>query len=232
VLISNGVGITPMICMAKAITCLNPEREVYFIHGTRSGDYHAFREEILVLAHENPNIKSHFCYSRPEIKDRNKYNSQGYVDTALIQQLTTQNAEFFLCGSPSFLQSLRDGLQAWGVPANQVFFESFSKAAVISSSGQNSVATESESVATAEILFKKSGQTLTWKQGDGSILEFAEKNGINPPYSCRAGICGTCLCQISEGKVSYQEEPTAVVDKNSVLICISQPRTNKIVLDI
>jgi uncharacterized protein len=232
VLISNGVGITPMISMAKAITCLNPQREVYFIHGTRNSDYHAFREEILVLADRNPNLKVHFCYSRPEIKDRDKYNSQGYVDTNLIQRLTTQNAEFFLCGSPSFMQSLLDGLQAWGVTANRIFFESFSKPIPVLSSQQTSVITEGESVVTAEIIFKKSGKTLTWKQEDGSILEFAENNDINPPYSCRAGICGTCMCRISEGEVIYQEEPTAAVDEDSVLICISQPRTQRIVIDI
>lgn len=230
VLISNGVGITPMISMAKATAQLNPQREVYFVHGTRNGNYHAFREEVLGLAGENPNLKVHFRYSRPELEDEGKYHSQGYVNSALIQQLTTQNAEFFLCGSPTFMQLLHDGLQAWGVPANQIYFESFSKP--IAASSQKSVTTTDESVTTAEIVFSKSGKTLTWTQEDGNILEFAENNGINPPYSCRAGICGTCTCQITEGEVSYQEEPTAAVDEDSVLICISQPKTQRIVLDI
>ncbi len=232
VLISNGVGITPMISMAKATTHLNPQREVYFVHGARNGKYHALREEILTLAQENPHLNVHFRYSRPEAEDVEKYHSQGYVDTALLQQLTTPEAEFFLCGSPSFMQSLRDGLQTWGVPANRVFFESFSKPIPVASSQQTSVINEGESVATAEIVFAKSGKTLTWKQGDGSILDFAENNGIEPPYSCRAGICGTCMCQINEGEVSYQEEPTAAVDEDSVLICISQPRTAKVVLEL
>jgi uncharacterized protein len=232
VLISNGVGITPMISMAKAITCLNSSREVHFLHGARNSDYHAFREEVLGLADKNSNIKVHFCYSRPDVNDKGKYNTQGYIDATLIQELTTEKAEFFLCGSPSFMQSLRDGLQAWGVPVNRIFFESFSKPVGVSSSRQTSITTEGESVTTAEIVFAKSAKTLTWKQGDGSILEFAENNGINPPYSCRAGICGTCMCQISEGEVIYQEEPTAAVDEDSVLICISQPRTQRIVIDI
>ncbi len=79
-----------MISMAKAITHLNPQREVYFIHG-RNGNYHAFREEVLGLASENPNLKVHFRYSRPDVEDRGKHHSQGYVDSVLIQQLTTQS---------------------------------------------------------------------------------------------------------------------------------------------
>jgi ferredoxin len=73
---------------------------------------------------------------------------------------------------------------------------------------------------------------LTWQEGDGTILEFAEANGINPPYSCRAGICGTCMCKIDAGEVTYQEPPTAATDENSVLICISKPRTSRVVLDV
>jgi len=232
VLISNGVGITPMISMAKAVTYLNPQREIYFVHGARNGNYHALREEILTLAQENPHLNIHFRYSRPTAEDTGKYHSQGYVDTTLIQQLTSQEAEFFLCGSPGFMQSLRDGLQTWGVPEDRVFFESFSKPIPVASSAPTPVANTGEGVTTAEITFAKSGKTLTWNQEDGSILDFAENNGIEPPYSCRAGICGTCICQIREGEVSYQEEPSAPVDDDSVLICISQPRTAKIVLDI
>ena len=78
----------------------------------------------------------------------------------------------------------------------------------------------------------KSGKTLTWQSDDGTILEFAEANGLNPPYSCRQGICGTCMCKISEGSVAYQNPPTAEIDQGSVLICISTPSTPKIVLDV
>ncbi|TBR57626.1 hypothetical protein B4U84_16710 [Westiellopsis prolifica IICB1] len=84
----------------------------------------------------------------------------------------------------------------------------------------------------AEIVFAKSSQTLTWKQGDGSILEFAEANDIHPLFSCCAGICGICMCKINAGEVAYQEEPTAAIDEGSVLICISQPGSSRVVLDI
>ncbi|MBN3878467.1 MULTISPECIES: 2Fe-2S iron-sulfur cluster-binding protein [unclassified Nostoc] len=230
VLISNGVGITPMICMAKACALLNPTRPIWFVHGARDGKFHAFRDEMREISRQNHNLNVHFRYSRPTPEDRGKYHSVGYVDAALIQELVRQEAEYFLCGSPSFMQSIMQGLKESGVPDSRVFFESFGKPMKSVSEKQTQTATGDERF--AEIVFAKSGKTLTWQPSDGTILEFAEANDINPPFSCRVGVCGTCMCKIYEGVVAYQEEPTATTDKSSVLICISQPGTAKLVLDI
>ncbi|MEC4814997.1 MAG: 2Fe-2S iron-sulfur cluster-binding protein [Scytonema sp. PMC 1069.18] len=231
VLISNGVGITPMMSMAKACTYHNPTRPVWFIHGARDGRYHAFRDEILVVAQQNSNLKVHFRYSRPRLEDQGFLHSVGYVDIALIQEWVEKQAEFFLCGSPPFMESLREGLKEWGVPESRVFYEAFSKGVKAVSATQPS-AIQGEDVTQAEVVFAKSGKTLTWLEGDGSILEFAEANGINPPYSCRIGVCGTCTCNIVSGEVAYQEPPTAATDEGTVLICISKPGASRVVLDL
>nr|MBA3921000.1 2Fe-2S iron-sulfur cluster binding domain-containing protein [Nostocaceae cyanobacterium] len=127
-------------------------------------------------------------------------------------------------------ESLQTGLKEWGVPKERIFQESFnvSKASVDSqSSGEDA----SQEVEESEIVFA-SDKTLTWHDDDGTILEFALANGLNPPNSCRQGVCGTCMCKISEGSVAYQISPTAEIDEGSVLICISKPATPKVVLDI
>lgn len=232
VLISNGVGITPMISMAKACTRLNPHRPIWFIHGARDGRFHALRDEVMEFSQPNSNLHVHYRYSRPRPEDEGHYHSIGYVDTALIQELVGQESEFFMCGSPPFMESIIAGLKAWGVPENRIFFESFGKPMKSSSERQTPAEKTTEKIEEAEIVFAQSGKTLTWREGDGSILDFAEVNDINPPYSCRAGVCGTCMCRISEGEVAYPESPTAATDKGSVLICISQPGTSKVVLDI
>lgn len=232
VLISNGVGITPMISMAKAASRLNPNRTIWFIHGARNGRFHAFRDEVKAIQAQNPNLHLHFRYSRPGSEDEGQYHSVGYVDTTLIQELVGQEAEYFLCGSSSFMQPLREGLRQLGVPESRVFFESFNSGNKALSSSQRSAEAAGKNVAQAEIIFAQSGKTLTWRESDGTILEFAEANDIHPPYRCRAGICGTCMCKIREGEVAYQESPTATIDEGSVLICISQPGTSRVVLDI
>lgn len=70
------------------------------------------------------------------------------------------------------------------------------------------------------------------REGSEPLASHNSNNDINHPYSCRAGICGTCMCKIKEGEVEYQESPTAEIDKGSVLICISQPKTSRVVLDL
>jgi uncharacterized protein len=240
VLISNGVGITPMLSMAKATSRINPNRQILFLHGARDGKFHAFRDELTALAQQNPNLRVHFCYSRPKPEDEGYYHSVGYINTDLIKELVNQEAEYFLCGSPPFLQSIREGLKQWGVPESRVLFESFSQGMKAISASQSAVEKMNQKVTTAEVVFEKSGKTLTWKESDmpdgtlrdRTLLEFAEANNLNPDYSCRAGICGTCACKIREGEVTYQETPTAAIDRGSVLICISKPKTPKIVLDL
>lgn len=242
VLISNGVGITPMISMAKAVARNNPQRHIWFIHGARNGEYHACREEINEISniHSHPNLHVHYRYSRPRPEDEGKYNSQGYADKQLLADTiipkikSTHNgsadAEYFLCGSPAFMDSLRQGLDELDVSEDKVFFESFGggktkgKAQVTSDNGK--------SIDSAEVTFVQSNKTLTWTPEDGTLLEFAEANNINPESSCRQGVCLTCMCQLEEGEVEYLEEPSGEPDEGAVLICISKPKTNKIVLDL
>ncbi len=64
-----------------------------------------------------------------------------------------------------------------------------------------------------------------------SILDLAEANGLSPDYSCRSGICHTCVSRLEEGEVEYVIEPMDPPDEESVLICCSKPKTN-VVVDI
>jgi uncharacterized protein len=231
VLISNGVGITPMISMAKAVTRRNPQRLVWFLHGARDGRFHAFREEVSEIAAQNPNLTIHYAYSRPRDEDAGHHHSVGYVDTALIQSLVMSEAEYFLCGSPPFMDSIRTGLKATGVPGSRVFFEMFTKASQ-AASDRPIADVNSDSVGAAEIVFAQSHQTTQWPVDAENLLEFAEANGLNPPYSCRQGICGTCQCKLLEGEVEYPEMPTADIEAGSVLICVAKPKTSRLILDL
>lgn len=240
VLMSNGVGITPMISMAKACARNNPQRHIWFVHGARNSEYHACRQEMEAVAKSDPNLHLHFCYSRPRPEDNGIYHSQGYVNKQLLTdtvvpqiEKTHHNAleaEYFLCGSPSFMDGIRTGLEELDVPAERVFYESFSSG---KTKGKSEVATTSQpALESAEIVFNNSNKTATWTVTDGTLLEFAEANGLNPDYSCRQGICHTCTCQIAEGEVEYIEEPDSPPDAGSVLICVSRPKTDKIVLNL
>ncbi len=234
ILISNGVGITPMISMAKACKHQGSHRTIWFLHGARNGQFHALRDEVNDIG-----VNVLYRYSRPRPEDEGHYQSTGYIDTALIQsevwpalqqQQGSTAAEYFLCGSPAFMDGIRAGLRDLGVPDENVYFESFSTGPKAKS--DKTAATAEGAVESSEVVFTQSGKTLTWQPSDGTLLEFAEANNIDPPYSCRAGVCLTCMCPLKEGEVSYEEEPTGTPDEGSVLICISKPGTKRVVLDL
>ncbi len=121
VLISNGVGITPMISMAKAVARENSQRHIWFIHGARNGEYHACSEEINRITQSHPNLHIYYCYSRPRPEDEGNYHNQGYADKELLADTIipeiksshdgSTDAEYFLCGSPAFMDSLKEGLR-------------------------------------------------------------------------------------------------------------------------
>ncbi|MEL6496593.1 MAG: 2Fe-2S iron-sulfur cluster-binding protein [Cyanobacteria bacterium J06623_7] len=240
ILISNGVGITPMISMAKACARQNPQRHVWFIHGARNGEFHACGEEVNAIKQNYPNLYTHYCYSRPRPEDEGKFHSQGYADKQLIADTIipeikqnhdgSTDAEYFLCGSPAFMDSIRQGLDELEVPEERVFFESFGGG---KTKGKAAAVNQTDAaLGSAEVTFASSNQTVTWTPADGTLLEFAEANGLSPDYSCRQGVCHTCTCTIQEGEVEYTEEPAGEPDEGNVLICVSRPKTNKIVLDL
>ncbi|MEM6613320.1 MAG: 2Fe-2S iron-sulfur cluster-binding protein [Cyanobacteria bacterium P01_C01_bin.72] len=240
VLISNGVGITPMISMAKACAKQNPQRHVWFIHGARNGEFHACREEVNAVQQSYPNLHIHYRYSRPRPEDEGKFHSQGYADKQLLADTIipeikqahngSTDAEYFLCGSPAFMDSLRQGLSELDVSEDLVYFESFGGG---KTKGKAEVKeTANGAVETAEVTFATSNKTFTWTSADGSLLEFAEANGLEPDYSCRQGVCHTCACAIQEGEVEYIDELAGEPDEGNILPCISRPKTHKVVLEL
>ncbi|MEM7771777.1 MAG: 2Fe-2S iron-sulfur cluster-binding protein [Cyanobacteria bacterium P01_A01_bin.37] len=244
VLISNGVGITPMVSMAKASLQNQPNRHVWFLHGARNGEFHAFRDEMGAIAQAFPNLHVYYRYSRPRSEDEGGYHSTGYVDIDMLKTIVAPEidkvggslaeAEYFLCGSSNFMDSLRSGLSAWGVPDARVSFEAFSKPKADSKARESTYIDDDQrnAITQAEVTFSKSGKTAIWTGEQGTLLEFAEAQGLDPAYSCRAGICLTCMCSIEDGDVQYEEPPTGNPDAGTALICVAKPKTERVVLDL
>lgn len=83
---------------------------------------------------------------------------------------------------------------------------------------------------TVTVTFKTSGRTVAWTEAD-SLLAFAEEHGIDAPFSCGAGVCGTCATTLLEGDVTYVEDPLYLPDPGVVLLCCTTPKTS-VVLDL
>ncbi len=234
VLISGGIGITPMLAIARLLTHIKDNREIYFFFGCRNSVDHMFRDEVIELQKANPNMRLHICYSRPLDEDirGEAYHHKGRVTNDLMKEiLPSSNYEYYLCGPGPFMETLVNGLYEWGVPKKDVKFEAFGPATVKSGPQEPKAKSETGDQAVIPIEFARSGKTVPWDSGMGNLLEFAEKNGITTiEGGCRAGSCGSCLVAIKQGQVEYILEPGSAPEEGTCLSCICRP-TGKMVID-
>ncbi len=237
VLISGGVGITPMIAMAEHIVAegrrTGTYRPIYFIHGTQNGRMQAFRDHIRTLANEHPQFHVHVCYSRPGESDSVgvTHDADGTISIDTLRRvLPFGDYDFYLCGPAIFMRSLYDGLTRMGIDANRIFYESFGPATVLTPEVLAQPSTDAIPMA---VRFIRSGTGADWSRDRGTLLEFAESLGVAPNFGCRSGICGTCATRILGGAVDYLEEPVASRAAGEVLLCCSVPRRGtEVVLDL
>lgn len=131
VLVSGGVGLTPMMSMLETITTATPERPTWYIHGALNGRLHAMRDRTKALTAGNENIRLHTFYAEPEAHDREgeHYDAAGLISADwLVAQTPHDAATYYLCGPKPFLSALVNGLQRRGVPAERIRFEFFGPA--------------------------------------------------------------------------------------------------------
>ena len=133
VLISAGIGVTPMLAMlqAAAETDAVKPRQVWWLHSARDGAHHSFAQQVDDLLVALP--ASHRCvaYSRPEPSDKlgQGFDRPGHLSPKLLQDIgVPQDADFYLCGPPGFLEDFQKGLVAWGIPRSRLHVEVFGSA--------------------------------------------------------------------------------------------------------
>jgi ferredoxin len=132
---------------------------------------------------------------------------------------------FYICGPTSMLQSMVPALEDWGVADSHIHFEAFGPASIVRKNSPLS-ALPSGQDSNIVVTFAKSGQQLAWQSGAGSLLDFAEANGISVSSGCRAGSCGTCQTTIAAGEVAYRQLPDFDPEPGSCLLCVCEPKTS------
>lgn len=131
VLVSAGVGVTPMMSMLHALAAEDGARPVWFVHGVRDGAHHPLAREARALAAKRPDIHVHMAYSRPRPEDSAgvDYDSAGRVDGALLAGLVEdREAHYFLCGPVGFMADIQSALERRNVPPEHIHTESFGPA--------------------------------------------------------------------------------------------------------
>jgi len=238
VLLSAGVGATPVMSMLHALAAERSPREVWWIYGARNRAGHPFAEESRSLLKQLSRGRGYIVYSRPAAIDQvgADFDAPGHIDTALLERIgVLQGSDFYLCGPSSFLQNMRDGLRNWGVLAGSVHTEIFGSLEAITPGMAQVVHTPHLPVGPPgsgpPVSFARSGITATWDPKFGSLLELAEACDVPVRWSCRTGVCHTCMTGLIDGSIIYNPEPLERPAPGSVLVCCSQPNAG-VTLDL
>lgn len=128
VLLSGGIGITPLLSMFKSLAHHEVKAPVHFVHAARHSGVHAMASEVRAIAESLPNMHAHFRYDAPTSEDlrEGRCDSTGVIDVALLRELLPDNdAAFYFCGPRPFMASIYQGLKRWGVDDARIHFEFF-----------------------------------------------------------------------------------------------------------
>ena len=238
VLLSAGVGATPVMSMLHALAAEKSEREIWWIYGARNRADHPFADESRSLLKQLSRGRGYIVYSRPNATDRlgADFDAPGHIDTALLERIgVSQRSDFYLCGPTSFLQNMQDGLGNWGVLAGNVHTEIFGALEAITPGMAQVVHTPhlppGPPGSGPPVSFARSGISAAWDPKFASLLELAEACDVPVRWSCRTGVCHTCMTGLIGGSVTYNPEPLEKPAPGNVLVCCSQPDTS-VTLDL
>ena len=237
VLLSAGVGATPVLSMLHALAAEKSTRQVWWLFGARNRSDHPFAQESRDLVQLLPHYRSRILYSRPGSDDRLgfDFDATGRLAVPVLDELgVSRDADFYLCGPTAFLDDLSAGLAAWGVAANRVHKEIFgpgkSMTPGISAKPAGPVhAPPGPAGEGPQVSFARSGLTVPWDEKYQNLLEFAEACDVPVRWSCRTGVCHNCESGLISGSMKYDPEPLEPPAAGNVLICCSRPREDTVI---
>jgi ferredoxin-NADP reductase/MOSC domain-containing protein YiiM len=230
-LISAGVGATPVLAMLHALAAAKSDRDIWWLHGARDRAQEPFAAEsrslLATLAHGH----RHICYSHPgpdDVQGRD-YQTAGRLSATVLADLNLpRRADAYLCGPAGFMADVSAALVGLGVDGSRVHTEIFG-AAPSQTPGIAAAVTRPPHPPAGEpgtgpaVAFARSGLTVPWDPGYASLLELAEACDVPVRWSCRTGVCHTCETGVLSGQVSYAPDPVDDPAEGDILICCSQP---------
>ena len=219
VLVSAGVGITPLLPMLATLVEESTPRQVHFVHAARSGAHHLFREEVAQIISHAPHghITTFTAYSQPLPGDSPDHI--GRLDAGALARLADPaTADFYICGPLTFMEDLRAGLMARGAGLSAIRTEAFE-----AEQGGNALAVAMAGRPSCTVTFAKSGKVVQWTAGRGTLLDLAVSEGLDVPYSCRMGDCQSCVQRLLGGRVDHPSLAAADFPEGHALLCQALP---------
>jgi ferredoxin-NADP reductase/MOSC domain-containing protein YiiM/ferredoxin len=238
-LISAGVGATPVLAMLHALSAAQSSRDIWWLHGARRRADEPFAEESRALLAALPSAHRYVCYSSPDPGDiqGRDYQTAGRLSAPVLAALDLpRDADAYLCGPPAFMADISAALAAGGFQAARIRTEVFGPGpsqtpGIAPAAARPPHRPAGQPGSGPPVTFSRSDLTAPWDPGYASLLEFAEACDVPVRWSCRTGVCHTCETAVISGTVRYDPAPVDDPADGSVLICCSQP-SEDLVLDL
>jgi ferredoxin-NADP reductase/MOSC domain-containing protein YiiM len=228
VLISAGIGVTPVLAMLHALSAAHSTREIWWLHTVRNPESQAFAAEVAALIDSLPHASQRVFYTQ----------TQGRVNKSTIAALgLPADASAYLCGPTQFMTDMRDALTAAGLDPAHIHSELFGALPPINPGMVDGGARKPPHLPAGtpgtgpSITFARSGLTVNWSSDYSSILDLAEACDVPTRFACRSGVCHVCETGIVDGKTTYLRSPLEPPGPGTVLICSAAPRSD-LVLDL
>ena len=224
-LVSGGIGLTPVLAMLHDLAARRGDREVWWIHAARGPDDHPLAGEAHDLLAALPNAREHIFYSA----------TTGRLTKAKLLALSIPAAaSAYVCGPAAFMTDMRDALAAAGIDPGRIHTELFGALPAINPGITGRTVPPPHQPPGPRgtgpaVTFARSGITTPFPADGGSVLDLADACDVPTRWSCRTGVCHTCATPLLSGEVAYAPDPLEPAPGGEVLLCCARPTTDIVV---
>lgn len=240
VLLSAGIGATPVLAMLHALASAGSIRQVMWVHGARDRQHDPFSAEVRRLVAALPHGRSYVCYSRPDPRDEigKDFEAAGHISRSVFADMgVPRDADVYLCGPNRFMAEMKEELSSFGVALDRINTETFNGGesmtpGVIKTATRVPHSPRDEGNAGPLVSFARSGITAHWNGSIyQSLLELAEACDVPVRWSCRSGVCHNCESGLISGAITYKPQPLDQPAEGNLLVCCAQP-IRDVVIDL
>jgi ferredoxin-NADP reductase/MOSC domain-containing protein YiiM len=233
VLLSAGVGATPLLAMLQALVNRDDPREIWWVHGARDRSAHAFCSEVDALLGRLPRSRRLVSYSNPDPEDSDPggHDRVGRLSGAQLRQaMLPVDADYYLCGPDAFMRELASAIAARGTPPEQIAMEIFGAHPTGLPPGMTRGPAPHPPIPDRgtgpTVSFTRSNLTVRWDPDQVTLLELAEACDVPASFGCRNGVCHACESELLSGTVDYLTAPLEAPGAHRVLLCCAAPTSD------
>ncbi len=236
-LISAGIGVTPVLAMLHQLAAARSQRDIWWIYGARRPEEHPLAAEANDLLTGLPQAREHVFYSQASPPPERVHAVAGRLTADKLTALgLPSSGSAYICGPASFMTDMQDALTAAGLDPARIHTELFGALPSVNPGLTGQVRRpphqpEGPAADGPLITFARSGISTRFGPSWPSVLDLADACDVPTRWSCRTGVCHTCVTPLLSGQISYSPEPLEPPADGEVLICCTQPKTD-LVLDM